>query len=148
MTLRAATRLANGGAAIFGLAVFAVYCATAAPGLTGGDSGELICAAAKLGVAHPPGYPLWTLLGHLFTCLPVGSAAWRLNLLSAMCAAGAAGILCRVIQTWTRQLWAGILAHARPVVRGSRAARVRPLIHESNNPPIRLFRPIRPTALD
>ena len=39
------------------------YCLTAYPGLPPGDAGELITAAHQLGGAHPPGYPLFTLLG-------------------------------------------------------------------------------------
>ena len=31
-----------------------------------GDSGEMVVAACQLGVAHPPGYPLWTLLSRAF----------------------------------------------------------------------------------
>jgi len=40
--------------------------------------------ATLLGVAHPPGYPLYTLLGRLFTYIPLGSPAYRVNLLSAV----------------------------------------------------------------
>ncbi len=50
-----------------------------------GDSGELVTAAAVLGIAHPPGYPLYILLGHLFTLLPFGTVAWRVNLFAAVC---------------------------------------------------------------
>lgn len=90
--------------------MFAVYVFTLAPALTGGDSGELICAAAELGTAHPPGYPLWTLLAHGFTWLPFGSIAWRVALFSAICGAGAAGLLGRTVQLWTGRWWAGLLA--------------------------------------
>ena len=34
-----------------------------------GDSGELIIAAHQMSIAHPPGYPLFTIVGHLFTYL-------------------------------------------------------------------------------
>jgi hypothetical protein len=71
-----------------------VYYLTLAPNLTwahGGDGGDLIVAAYTLGVGHPPGYPAYTLLAHLFTLLPWGSVAFRVNLLSAMGAAVAAG---------------------------------------------------------
>lgn len=47
-----------------------------------------------MGVAHPPGYPTFTLVNKLFiTLLPWGSVAWRANLLSALCAAGAGTLL-------------------------------------------------------
>ena len=71
-----------------------VYYLTLAPNLTwahGGDGGDLIVAAYTLGISHPPGYPAYTLLAHLFTLLPWGSVAFRVNLLSAMGAAVAAG---------------------------------------------------------
>ncbi|CAG5114902.1 unnamed protein product [Candidula unifasciata] len=69
-------------------ATFAVYLKCLHPSLPGGDSGELIVAAYEVGVAHPPGYPLFTLLSQLFICcIPVGSVAWKVNLLSACCGA-------------------------------------------------------------
>jgi len=57
----------------------------AAPGIiAGGDSGELVTAAYSLGVAHPPGYPLYVTITHLFTFLPVGTPAFRVTLLSCL----------------------------------------------------------------
>lgn len=83
-------------AAVAGLA-FVAYLATLAPGLSfehnGTDGGDLIAAAWNLGVPHPTGYPTYTLLAWLFTRLPVGVVAYRTNLLSAVCAAGASGLL-------------------------------------------------------
>ena len=52
-----------------------------------GDSGELTTALATGGIAHPPGYPLYTILGKLFSFLPVGSVAFRINLFSSVCGA-------------------------------------------------------------
>jgi hypothetical protein len=76
--------------------------ATLAPDLTfehfGTDGGDLIAAARTLGVAHPSGYPTYTLLARLFSYVPVGTLAYRTNLLSAVCAALAAGLLCRSAQ--------------------------------------------------
>jgi hypothetical protein len=88
--------------------VLAVYVRTLSPTVAGGDSGELIAAAYTLGVPHPPGYPLYTLLGKLFTLLPVGTIAWRVNLLSAVCGAGAATLLFLAVARWSRSLWAGL----------------------------------------
>lgn len=48
------------------------------------DSLELQLVTYQLGVAHPTGYPLYTLLGWLFTRLPIGDAAYRVNLMSAV----------------------------------------------------------------
>jgi hypothetical protein len=79
-----------------------VYGLTLAPDLTWAngalDGGELITAAATLGVAHPPGYPTYIVLGKLFSLLPVGSVAFRLNLLSAVSVAAAGGLLAVVIR--------------------------------------------------
>jgi hypothetical protein len=67
--------------------LMAVYLASMAPGLTwanfGADGGDLIAAAATGGIAHPPGYPLYLLLARLFQLLPIGSLAYRTNLMSA-----------------------------------------------------------------
>jgi hypothetical protein len=93
------------------LALLAVYVATLAPGVVGGDSGELTSAALTGGVPHPPGYPLYAMLARLFAALPLGhSPAWRVNLLSATVTAGAAAILCATVQRWTRQAAAGLVA--------------------------------------
>ena len=73
--------------------VFVVYLLTLHPSVAGGDSGELVVTAYRAEVAHPPGYPLYTLLARLFTLIPLGSIAWRVNLLSAACDAAAAGLL-------------------------------------------------------
>ncbi len=61
-----------------------VYLMTLAPTVTSEDSGELIAAAYTLGVAHPPGYPLWTILGKVFTLIPGADPAWSVNWMSAV----------------------------------------------------------------
>ena len=64
---------------------FIVYIYTLASSVAPqGDSGELITVAYTLGIAHPPGYPLYTMLAHLFTKIPWESVAWRINLFSAV----------------------------------------------------------------
>jgi tetratricopeptide (TPR) repeat protein len=72
---------------------FVLYVVTLAPSVTSEDSGELITAAYELGIAHPPGYPLWCLLGKLFTFVPFGSVPWRVHLLSAVLGAAAVGFV-------------------------------------------------------
>ncbi|MBK9228053.1 MAG: DUF2723 domain-containing protein [Ignavibacteria bacterium] len=62
---------------------FILYVATLAPSVTFIDSGELAAVATKLGVAHPTGYPLFTVIGNVFTKLPVGDPVYRLNLMCA-----------------------------------------------------------------
>jgi len=63
---------------------FTVYFYFLAPTIVGGDTGELISAAYVTGIPHPPGYPLYTMLGKIFTFIPFNSIAWRVNLLSAV----------------------------------------------------------------
>lgn len=86
---------------VFALA-FAVYNRTLTPSLSysSPDGDELATVPYKLGLAHMPGYPLYTWLGRLFTLLPVGDVAHRMNLMSALSAAGAAALvygICRVL---------------------------------------------------
>ncbi|CAM9235874.1 unnamed protein product [Ectocarpus sp. 13 AM-2016] len=50
-----------------GTCAFGVYLVTVAPGIPGGDAGELVAESCHLGTAHPPGYPLFTLLNHMTT---------------------------------------------------------------------------------
>ena len=70
-----------------------LYFFTAARDIVVGDSPELIIAATILGVAHPPGYPLFTMLGHLFSLLPLGPIPFRVNLLAAVCNALTVGVV-------------------------------------------------------
>ncbi|MGQ9549631.1 MAG: protein O-mannosyl-transferase family [Roseiflexus sp.] len=65
-----------------------VYGATAAPDVLSGDSAEFQFAATLPGVPHPTTYPLATIMGHLATrLLPFGTPAWRVTLVSVLCAA-------------------------------------------------------------
>ncbi|HYU29227.1 MAG TPA: DUF2723 domain-containing protein [Gemmatimonadales bacterium] len=67
---------------------------TLAPTVTLWDAGEFITAAKVLGVPHPPGTPLFVLLGHVWAdVLRVGAYAWRTNLMSACFSAAGAGCL-------------------------------------------------------
>ena len=77
-----------------GVFAFALYLRTLAPGLLGGDSGELQFAAWLGGLAHPTGYPLYLMSGWLWThLLPWHDPAWRLNVFSALWGGVAAGLL-------------------------------------------------------
>ncbi|HEX2984056.1 MAG TPA: DUF2723 domain-containing protein, partial [Ignavibacteriales bacterium] len=73
------------------IAVFAVYMFTLAPSVTQIDAGELAAAQATLGIAHPTGYPLFTIIGYLFSKLPLPlRIITQLNILAALwCALGA-----------------------------------------------------------
>ena len=73
--------------------IFLVYLFTSAPGIGLIDSGELTTVVWKLGIAHPTGYPLYTIIGHLFSVLPFANVARMMVLFSSLCMALASGIL-------------------------------------------------------
>ena len=79
------------------LAALLLYSWTLAPTVTLTDSGELILVAQGLGVAHPPGVPLWVMLAHLASLVPVGNVAIRINFSSALFAAFACAVLTLVV---------------------------------------------------
>ncbi|XP_023371635.1 transmembrane protein 260 isoform X2 [Otolemur garnettii] len=75
------------------------------------SSGELITAAFELGVAHPPGYPLFTLMAKLaIILLPFGSVAYRVNLLCGLFGAVAASLLFFTVFRLSGSYAGGILA--------------------------------------
>jgi len=75
------------------LGVLGLYISTLAPTVLEADAGEFQFVPWLPGIAHPTGYPLYILLGWLWTHLvPVGEVAWRMNLLSAVFAAIAVGL--------------------------------------------------------
>ena len=93
--------------------VLGVYARTLHPSIPGGDSGELVAEGCHLGVAHPPGYPLFTMLVHGVTqYLPQdwGSCAWRSNMLCATCGALAAVLIQRSVDMWGFHAWGGVAA--------------------------------------
>lgn len=81
------------GAIAVATAAGILYFLTAARDIVVGDSPELITAAATLGVAHAPGYPLFTMLGHFFSLVPLGPLPFRVNLLSVICDALTIGVV-------------------------------------------------------
>jgi tetratricopeptide (TPR) repeat protein len=91
----------------------ALYAGTLAPTVTLVDSGELTVAVRTLGVAHPPGFPLYVLLAHLVALLPLGAAALRVNFASALFGALAAAVAALAIYEALR---------AAPEVRPNRQA--------------------------
>src|ERR1043166_5683069 len=79
-------------AAIVSAAVFLLYIITLAPSTAMWDTSEYIAAASPLGMPHPPGNPLFVLIGRVFAILPIaGSVAARINVLAALSSAVAAG---------------------------------------------------------
>ncbi|CAN0541495.1 unnamed protein product, partial [Ectocarpus sp. 8 AP-2014] len=101
-----------------------VYLATVAPGIPGGDAGELVAESCHLGTAHPPGYPLFTLLNHMTTRgLPVlleyvgfssgteadggASPAWYANATASMMGALAVLFTAQTTLLLLRPRWGG-----------------------------------------
>jgi hypothetical protein len=88
-----------------------LYFLTLAPGLLPADNGEFQLVGATLGVAHPPGFPLYTLLSKLMTWLPIAaSAAYKINLLSLITSVATLGILYLSVYSLTRQQFPAITA--------------------------------------
>ena len=101
----------------FGLPL-ALYAATAAPTIYNLDSAELTVAAATLGLMRSPGYPLYVLLGHLWSHLPLGDVGFRMNLFSALCGAASLALVERLLArlgvgTGARLAAVGLLAASR-----------------------------------
>ncbi len=73
--------------------VFVAYLFTIAPSVVQIDSGELAAVQATLGIAHPTGYPLFTIIGHIFSLIPLPfTKIFQLNLLAAIYCSSAVGI--------------------------------------------------------
>lgn len=84
MNLRVPSRSGYMFATLLGVCAFGVYVRTLAPTVYTFDSAEFATGAYVLGIVHPTGYPLYLLLGKLFTLLPFGDVAFRVNLMSAV----------------------------------------------------------------
>jgi len=100
--------------------VFAVYAYTAYPTVAPRDSADLAAAALTISAAHPPGYPLYALLGKAWlTLLPWGDPAYRLNLMSAAAGAGCVAavfiLLARSCGFWPGLAAALALAFSAPL---------------------------------
>ncbi|MGB5106003.1 MAG: DUF2723 domain-containing protein [Candidatus Zixiibacteriota bacterium] len=90
---------------------FVVYALTTCRGIWIGDSAEFALALKTLGIAHPPGYPLFTLLGSLFVqafsfLRPIFAGA----IFSSVVAAGAVGVICLILRKYLGEIAAFGLA--------------------------------------
>ena len=100
------------------LLVLTGYILTLAPTVTFWDAGEFIAAAKNLGIPHPPGTPLFVMIGHVWGALvPLADYAQRLNLLSATLSAMGAGFFFLVAHE--------VLTRATPDLEGGAATLVR-----------------------
>src|SRR5205809_5241265 len=90
-------------AACVTLVALAMYVATLAPTTQFWDTSEYIAAAYVLGIPHPPGNPLFTMIAHVWGLLPLAAGfAMRVNLLAATTSAIAAGCWFLVGERWMR----------------------------------------------
>src|SRR6202047_24465 len=90
--------------------VFVLYLITLSPSTAMWDTSEYIAAAYTRGLPPPPGNPFFVLLGRFFAILPIApNVAMRINILAALCSAGAAGmwflITERVLVGWLPEGW-------------------------------------------
>ena len=93
------------------LSLFVLYVITMPSTVTLEDSGEFLTAARSLGTVHPPGYPLYILLAHVFSWLIPGNVALGIHLLSAVCGSLSCVLLyCCVLDLGKRRLGAFVAA--------------------------------------
>ena len=97
---------------------FALYWATLAPTIMWYDMGEFALGSHVLGIGHNPGYPLYMIFGKLFTLLPIGDVAYRVNLMSAAWGSAAVFLIFLIVRKMTGNDFAGFVS-AMTVAAGS-----------------------------
>ena len=122
----AAQRPPYRAAAIASIVVLALYVLTLAPTTAMWDTSEYIAAAYRMSLPHPPGNPLFILIGRVFTLLPIApTVAERVNLLAAITSALAAGLWFlvteRILRTWVEERWQRMLGAAVATLLGATA---------------------------
>jgi hypothetical protein len=121
-----AHRPSYGAAALATLAVFVLYRVTLAPSTAFWDASEYIAAAYTVSLPHPPGNPLFVLMGRVFALLPLAeSVAVRINLLAALSSAAAAGfwflLTERATIGWLERRWQRLVTASLAVLLGATA---------------------------
>src|SRR5215212_4713566 len=113
-------------AGIAALVVFVLYAITLSPSTAMWDTSEYIAAAYTLGLPHPPGNPLFVLIGRVFSLLPIApNVAMRINVLAAVTSALSAGfwflVTERVLVAWFAERWQRIAGGVLAAVIGATA---------------------------
>ena len=90
------------------LSLWGIYLYTLAPELTLEDSGELCTGSFYAGIPHPPGYPFWAIYSYLWTLLPFGNVAWRVEVGESFAAAMGCGLVALMVSRGSSQLIEGI----------------------------------------
>jgi hypothetical protein len=90
------------------LVALALYLRTMLPATGFWDTAEAQTVPHTLSIFHPTGFPTYTLIGWLWSQLPLGEVAWRMNLLSGVCVAAASGFVVLSVEQLTveRHRWA------------------------------------------
>lgn len=89
--------------------LFVLYSLGVSPSVYGGDSGDIILASWFGGVAHPPGYPLNTMVGWVFTHLPFNaSVAFKANLMAAFLMAVSVSLLFLILEKLTKNFFVSL----------------------------------------
>jgi len=97
-------------AVLVGALSLALYVRTLAPSLLYGDIAEFQTLSYTLGMTHPSGYPTQIIFGKLFTFLPFGDIAYRVNLMSAFFGALAAANVYLIVRLLGGWWMAGLVA--------------------------------------
>lgn len=109
---------ARWGIGLLTLGLGSLYGLTMATTFGAADTFEFQVVAPRLGIAHPTGYPLYLLLGKLWTWLPAGSVAWRLNLGTLVYGLVALGLVFNAARalgsSWPGALLAALALGLRP----------------------------------
>jgi hypothetical protein len=99
-------------ALVVALPALALYWRTLLPDVGSWDTAEFQAVGPVLGIAHPTGYPTYTLLAWLASVVlqPFGNEALRANLMSALAVAGACGVVGATVTLLTRRAIIGVVA--------------------------------------
>jgi len=90
-------------AGIIFIAALVIYLLTVSPTVAFWDVGEFIACSANLGVPHPPGTPLYVLIGRIFSLIPISAEiAFRINFISVLTAALSAALVVLITSRVTR----------------------------------------------
>jgi len=95
---------------VVGIPTFILYWRTLMPDVGFWDTGEFQAIGPVLGIAHPTGYPTYTLLAWVASVVlqPFGNEALRANLMSAIVAAIAVALVAAIVTRLTARILIGI----------------------------------------
>ena len=121
-----ATSPSYGVAALVALGVLALYLVTLAPSTAMWDTSEYIAAAYTFGLPHPPGNPLFVIVGRMFSILPIApTVAQRINVLAALSSAASAGLWFlvaeQILGAWLTKRWLRIVGAVVAAIVGATA---------------------------